>query len=510
MNGIIRWLVRIIRWIVKSNGSYLTTSQRTTHTYLLGQPNAGKSRTLESWIMQDINAGSGLAVIDPHGELIQDLYYRISLNPKTWRRVIILDPCDPKWSMGFNPLAAVEGYSKERLALFLTDIVVKIWGLTPSSAPRLIWLLSNCFLALIDLDLTLLDLPRFLRDANYRNSLLPQLQNEGAREYFQLEFPTKQSSVNQWTAPLLNKIGALIFDPDIRLMFSSGSTINFREVMDRKQILLVNLPKGIIGEGASALLGAFIVAHIQKAALSRADSRNRTPFYLYLDEFQNYTTDNIKDILAESRKYALSLTLAHQYLDQLSPDLRSAVLNTSGTIASFRVGFQDARHMVREIFPSPDFQTTSEGRFKLDRFGSLPLLTFDENESPMGWDGLTRLLTELRPREFWVKRRSSSKPTKLRSVDMPDPIYTPEVLANMAKLLDSSGSRYGRLKSSAQTSMDEPNQTISVSGEGEDRTETAIDGDEHEYGTSSRKPRIREKTKAPDNQTGDEGEIIGL
>jgi type IV secretory pathway TraG/TraD family ATPase VirD4 len=125
--------------------------------------------------------------------------------------------------------------------------------------------------------------------------------------------------------------------------------------MDNQQILLVNLPKGILGEAPSALLAAFIVAHLQKAALARADRGSSIPFYLYLDEFQNYTTDNIKDILSESRKYALSLTLAHQYLDQLPGELRSAVLNTAGTLVSFRVGYHDATQLAKEIFPSPDY-----------------------------------------------------------------------------------------------------------------------------------------------------------
>src|SRR5690606_29192722 len=135
--------------------------------------------------------------------------------------------------------------------------------------------------------------------------------------------PKSPAGIQQWITPVLNKIGSLIFDPDTRLLLAGRSSLNFRDVLDRKLILLVNLPKGRIGEGASALFGAFIVAHLQKAALARADSRYRTPFYIYLDEFQNYTTDNITDILSESRKYAMSLTLAHQYVDQLQPHLRS-------------------------------------------------------------------------------------------------------------------------------------------------------------------------------------------
>jgi hypothetical protein len=209
---------------------------------------------------------------------------------------------------------------------------------------------------------------------------------------------------------------------------------------------LVNLPKGILGEGASALLGAFIVAHLQKAALSRADSTIRPLYYLYLDEFQNYTTDNIKDILSESRKYSLSLTLAHQYLDQLSPDLRSAVLNTAGTLVCFRVGYGDAHRLAHEIFPSSDFLTTAGHDIKLGRFGSWPVLSVDEHRKPLGWDGLAQVLTESPPRVFWSRQRGRNAPTKQRTFDMPEPIRTRELKASIRDLLNASGLRYGRLK----------------------------------------------------------------
>src|SRR5207253_475749 len=142
----------------------------------------------------------------------------------------------------------------------------------------------------------------------------------------------------------------------------------FRKILDGNRVLLVNLTKGILGEGNSAMLGAFIVAHLQQAALSRADTRKREPFYLYLDEFQNYTTDNIKDILAESRKYGLSLILAHQYLKQLAGDLQAAVLNTAGTLACFRVGYQDASLLAREIFP-PEFLRQPKQTMRFQRLG---------------------------------------------------------------------------------------------------------------------------------------------
>ena len=445
---------QLIKDLLLNKRDYLTSGQRTTHTYVIGQPGVGKSRAIESWVMQDIASGNGVGVIDPHGDLFHNLVNRISAMPDVWPRVIILDPCNPKWTVSFNPLGAIRGINEDRVAHFLTDIIVKIWKLDVSNTPRMIWLLKNSFLALSNLRMTLLDLPRFLLDTSFRENLLPQLQNLHVRDYFTYEYPKNQGAIHQWVTPVLNKLGALIFDPDIRLILAGESTINFRQVIDRKLILLVNLPKGILGEGSSALLGAFIVAHIQKAALSRSGSRLRNPFYLYLDEFQNYTTDNIKDILSESRKYALSLTLAHQYLDQLSPEMRSAVLNTAGILICFRVGYTDAYRMAKEVFPSPDFLFDIERGYKIERIESFPLLVVDEQRKPMGWEGLAQVLTKLPPREFWCRRRGDFKPTKHRTFDMPIPKITPQIRTNRRDLLDLSGQLYGRPKQDVKRELE--------------------------------------------------------
>jgi len=433
-----------------NRASSLKPSHRATHTYVIGQPGTGKSRALESWIRQDITAGHGVGVIDPHGDLFTDLVNYLASKPEVWDRVIIFDPCSPKWVTPFNPLEAIEGLSSQRLSLFLTDIIVKIWGIDSANAPRMVWLLSNCFLALSDLELTFLDLQKFLLDSTYRESLLPRLRQEQVQAYFQYEFPKNQAAVHQWVTPVLNKIGALIFDPEVRLILGGNSKFNFRQILDNRRIFLANIPKGILGEGPSALLGAFLVAHIQKAALSRADMPSRQNFYLYLDEFQNYTTDNIKDILSESRKYGLCLTLANQYLEQISSNLRSAVLNTSGTMICFRVGYQDAYQLAKEIFPSPDFSTTPKDTLKIKRLGPYPYLTIEQNSESAGWDGLAQLLVRLPPREFWSKQRGSVPPAHHRTFDVPDPIFSKEAKEKVSRLLDVSGNRYGRLKQDAK------------------------------------------------------------
>jgi len=351
--------------------------------------------------------------------------------------------------VSFNPLDADDRVSLERVALFLTDVVIKVWQLDVASAPRLVWLLTNSFLALSDLGLTLLDLPRFLLDTGFRNEVLPKLQHDGVRAYFTQEFPKRDGAIHQWAAPVLNKIAGLIFDSDLKLMLAGRATFNFRDVLDRKRVVLAHLPKGIIGERPSALLGAFVVAQIQKAALSRTDSRWRPEHYLYLDEFQNYTTDNIQDILSESRKYNLSLTLAHQYLDQLSTELKSAVLSTTGTLCCFRVGYGDAYQLAKDIFPSSDFLTEIKTTLRVRRVSRVPFPWPIEQEHALGWEGLAQVLSGQPARQFWMRRRELERPTKLRTLDVPDLTVTDELKARVRALRDVSGERYGRRKSEA-------------------------------------------------------------
>jgi hypothetical protein len=447
----------ILSYLSGLHADVMTPKQRSTHIHIAGKPGTGKSRMIESMVIQDVNAGHGVGFIDPHGDLFRNLLFRLATKEEVWDRVVIIDPLDPEWTIGFNPLAKNYNLTEERQALYLTDVGMKIWGISPTSAPRMVWLMSNSFLALSSLGLTLLDLPRFLMDVEYRERLVPRIGNQQAKQFFMHEFPKSERAIHQWVTPVLNKIGGLIFDPELRLIFSSPTTLNMRRVIDEQLILLVNLPKGILGEGASALTAAFIVALLQKAALSRTDVHVRKPFYLYLDEFQNYTTDNIKDILAESRKYALSLILAHQYLDQLSSDLQSAVLNTSGTLISFQVGYHDALKLAKEIFPSPDFNSQVSTSIGLRRQGYSFLPHFRNVKDAPGWDGIARLLTQLRPREFWCRYRGTIKPVKQRAFYMPDPDFSEEQVSQVRSLRARSGQRYGIRKEIAAARVDNSN-----------------------------------------------------
>ena len=438
-------------YINHSQFQILNSTQRHTHAYVIGQPGTGKSRLIESWVMQDILSGQGVGVIDPHGDLYRNLLYRIAQQPEIWPRVIIVDPCNPKWAINLNPLYPKDGISPEKTAWFLTDIILKIWRTNSTDAPRMAWLMVNTFIALAEAGLSLLELPRFLIDQEFREQLLPRIHNEYTQLYFRFEFPKNSGAVHQWVTPLLNKLGQLILDSDIRPMLIRGQGLDFRKVLDDRCILLVNISKGILGDGPSALLGAFIVAQLQKAALARANQYHRSSFFLYLDEFQNYTTDNIKDILSESRKYALSLILANQYLNQLTPDIRSAVLNTSGTLISFRVGYEDATQLAKAVFPSPDFLTKTKAEFSLQKMMSYPYLSFMEKKEGLGWDGLAQRIAGLPNREFWARNRNSFTPIRCRSFDMPNPIRTKDIEYKVQALIETSGSRYARLKSLNQS-----------------------------------------------------------
>jgi hypothetical protein len=423
---------------------------RATHTYVIGQPGTGKSRALETWIMQDILAGRGVGVIDPHGDLFTNLLGRLTNYPEVWDRVVIIDPLDPQWVVSINPLERVPGVPAERTAAFMTDVMIKIWQLDINNAPRMLWLVTNTFLALTLAGQPLGDILLFLGDPTYRLETLARVRNRQVKRYFETEFPQDTGAIRQWIAPVLNKLGALLFDPDVRPMLSGARRLSFRQIMDQKKVLLVNIPKGTLGESTSALLGAFLLARIQSAALSRADVQARSPFYLYMDEFQNYTTDNVQDILAESRKYALSIIFAHQYLEQLNPNLRQAVINTAGTIIAFRIGHQDARKLAPEIFPQGVRPEKPKPQLVIKHRQLWPTLGVEFQSAPPPHPGLQ--LTALAQREFWVKTRLARQPYKQRSFNMPDVPMTRQLQQQVDQIRAISGHRFGQPKAECQQS----------------------------------------------------------
>lgn len=349
-NPITRFAVTNYRDIRKVFG--IKEKNRRGHMYLIGKTGAGKSTLIENMVISDIRDGNGLALIDPHGDLAENILHFIPEN--RIKDVIYFNPADLEYPVAFNPLEKVHPDYHHLVASGLISVFKKVWS--EFWGPRLEHILRNTILTLLDCpNTTLLDIPKLLTIQEMRRRALKYITNRQVRNFWVNEFekysPRFQSEA---AAPILNKIGQFLTSVPLRnIVGQKENTFDIRKVMDEGKILIVNLSKGKIGEDNCSLLGAMIVAKIQLAALSRADipANGRRGFYLYVDEVQNFMTLSFADILSESRKYALHLTLANQYIEQLDERIRAAIFGNVGTIISFRVGATDAKYLAREFYP---------------------------------------------------------------------------------------------------------------------------------------------------------------
>lgn len=295
----------------------MPADDRSTHTYVLGSSGVGKSKALATWIIEDIYNGRGYGVIDPHGDLIRDI---IDYLPEEPDNVIHVDLTDPKYVIGFNPLEQQKGIDPYTQALELVEVFRKIWDLTDATTPRLLEILRNSVYTLIEAGGTMLDIEPLLTNQEFRIETIKNVKNEAVHSFWHNRFAKwdNRDRVSNIESTL-NKVSTFTSDPRIRMMLSSKkSTIDIRQIMDASMVLLINLSKGALRTN-SYLLGALFVAKIQMAAMSRESlpPQHRIPWYLYVDEFQNYATDSFDEIMSEARKYGLSITLAHQNLKQL-------------------------------------------------------------------------------------------------------------------------------------------------------------------------------------------------
>jgi len=327
-------------------------ADRRSHMYVIGKTGTGKSTLLKTLIFQDIAAGEGLALFDPHGDLVEEVVAGVGSDRRG--DLVYLNVPDTSKIWHFNPFA---GIPKERHALAASGMVEVFKKLWPDDwGPRLEHLLRNVVFVLLDTPgATFGDIPRLLTDRDYRLPFVRKIGNEVVRHFFEKEFagysPAFRAVV---TAPLLNKVGAFLSDPRLNaILTGEQSSFDLRRIMDEGKILLVNLAKGRIGEGPAALLGSLLVSHLSLAGLERADrpQEERRDFYLYLDEFHTFATLTLATMLSELRKYRLNLILAHQYLSQLESEVRDAVFGNVGTFISFRVGALDAPTVARELAP---------------------------------------------------------------------------------------------------------------------------------------------------------------
>ncbi|MFH1426792.1 MAG: type IV secretion system DNA-binding domain-containing protein [Candidatus Kerfeldbacteria bacterium] len=325
---------------------------RRRHMYVIGKTGMGKSTMLENMIIQDIRNGHGLAVVDPHGDLVEKIVDFIPSN--RINDVVYFNPADVANPIAFNILENVELEYKNLVSNGLVGVFKKIWA--DSWGPRLEYILINSILALIEYPgSTLLGVTRMLVDAKYRKKVVRNITDPVVKSFWIDEYNNYSEKFrNEAIAPIQNKVGQFLSSSLIRnIVGQPKSTINMREIMDSGKILLMNLSKGRIGEENAALLGAMMITKIQLAAMSRVDipEKERRDFFLYVDEFQNFSTEAFANILSEARKYRLDLIMAHQYVEQLSDEVKAAVFGNVGTMITFRVGAVDAEELEKEYLP---------------------------------------------------------------------------------------------------------------------------------------------------------------
>ncbi|MDP3769749.1 MAG: CxxC-x17-CxxC domain-containing protein [Candidatus Sungbacteria bacterium] len=329
---------------------------RRQHMYVVGKTGVGKSVLLKNMALQDIHAGRGIGIVDPHGEFVEQVLEQI---PKERiNDVIYFNPVDSDYPIGFNILEVSDAKYKHLVVSDLLGIFTKIWANVWSA--RMEYILQNCILALIDTPgSTLLGIPRILVEKEYRDKIVANVTDPVVRSFWTQEYETWRDQFrNEAIVPIQNKVGQFLNTGFVRnIVGQPTSSINISDIMNTGKILLVNVAKGRIGEDNAALLGAMLITKIQLAAMERVRiaEDERLDFYLYVDEFQNFSTDSFAAILSEARKYRLNLFIAHQYVGQLVTDVstkvRDAVFGNVGTMISFRVGATDAEFLEKEFTP---------------------------------------------------------------------------------------------------------------------------------------------------------------
>lgn len=386
---------------------------RLIHTYVIGASGSGKTKFLESLIRQDIDAGHGCGVIDPHGDLIEDLKGYLALIGQTrgdrWlsEQVVLIDLADPAQTVAFNPIEQLPGVSPGEQAAELITSFRKIWS--DSWGVRMEDLLRNALIALSEAHGSLADLPRFLTDTAFRTQVVSQLSHPIARDYFTRFGQLSDRARLTWSEPVLNKVNALLANDRVRqLLAAPESSFNLREALDSGKLLLVKLDKGRLKDAAD-LLGSLILAKLQLAVFARSDTPAplRRPFYLYVDEFQNFAGDNFAVFLSEARKYGLSLVLAHQTLAQIPTELQSLILGNAGIQVVFRVNRRDAERMAKEFFSYSGYSV------KHATISSIKTWSLGEE-----WEHYTEALQNQPPRSAYVKHKIQGGLIPIQTVDV--------------------------------------------------------------------------------------------
>lgn len=325
---------------------------RRRHLYIIGKSGVGKSKLLELLLRQDIAQGHGLCLLDPHGDVIEEMLAFVPEN--RIEDVCIINPADAEFPVSFNPLANVDPAFKHQLAQGLIEVLAKQFG--ANWTPRLEHVFRFTTLALLDYPhATMRGMISMLTDRNYRQKVVEYIQDDMVKRFWAIEFADWSEKFDtDAIIPLVNKLGQFLADPMLRNIFGqTGNKVSLEDLMAQKKIIFINLSKGRIGEENSSFFGSMFITKIKQSGMARASlpEDKRDDFYVYADEFQNLVTDTFENLMSEARKYGLCLTMAHQYIGQLLPKVQAAVLGNVGSMIIFRVGGEDAVRLESEMTP---------------------------------------------------------------------------------------------------------------------------------------------------------------
>lgn len=323
---------------------------RAFHMHVIGKTGTGKTTLLETLIVQDIEDGRGVALIDPHGDLAERVLAYARTSGRT--DIVYLKADDPDTPFGYNPLRPVK---RELIPLAVSGLLEVFkkrfkdaWGV------RMEHVFRNALYAIYDTGGgTLIDVLSLITDKDYRKERAGRIQNETVRTFWLTEFPAYSDRYRvDSVAPIQNKVGAFLADPRMRRIVTAPPVeLSFRRIMDKGGIVIVNLARGTVGEDSAGLLGALMLTTLSLAAYSRSNipEDERRPFFTYIDEFHAFTTLSVADMISELRKYKLALIMAHQHLHQLDEGVRHAVIGNAGTLVAFRMGAEDAALLSKEF-----------------------------------------------------------------------------------------------------------------------------------------------------------------
>lgn len=327
---------------------------RRRHLYIVGKTGSGKSKLLELLLLSDIQNGEGCCLLDPHGDLADEV---LKFVPKERvKDVVYINPIDKDFPIGFNPLEPVSDYQlRQHISTFFIAIFKKLLAFNWN--PRMEHVMRYITLALLETpDSNVLGIQRMLSDAGFRQRVIKQIQDPVVKSFWINDFKASdQQFINEAVLPILNKVGQFTANPVVRNMIGQRKNmLDFDQFMNKGKIVIISISKGKLGEENSALLGSMFITKIQQAALSRANipEEERRDFYFYVDEFQNFATDAFSTILSEARKYHLNLTIAHQYIAQLPDEVKATAFGNVGSIISFAVGGDDAAYLSKEYSPT--------------------------------------------------------------------------------------------------------------------------------------------------------------